>query len=291
MITGKTKVCCLIGNPIEHSISPLIFNKAFEFLNLDFVYLAFRVEEKALNKVIDGIGAFNIRGVNVTIPYKVKVMNFLNKIDRLALEIGAVNTILNENGKLIGLNTDGKGAIRALKENNCKIEGRKVVIIGAGGAGRAVSYFIMKELPEKLVIFNRTKEKAFELADSLKKKFKSNVEAFPLVMHYLKREIENADILINCTSVGMFPNVEATIIPKELLRRDLIVMDIVYNPIETRLLKDVKDVGAKAISGIHMLVYQAALSFKLWTGEEAPIDLMKKIAIQFLRNEKWKGKI
>jgi shikimate dehydrogenase len=291
MITGKTKICCLIGNPVEHSISPLMFNKAFEFLSLDFAYVAFRVEEKELKRAINGIRAFNVRGTNVTIPHKINVMKFLDKIDKLASEIGAVNTILNENGNLVGFNTDGEGAIKALKENNCEIRGRKVIIIGAGGAGRAVSYFIMKEFPEKLVIFNRTEEKAFKLAQSLKRKFELSIEAFPLALTHLKREIENADILINCTSVGMFPNAGISIVPKELLRKDLTVMDIVYNPIETKLLSDAKDVGAKVISGVDMLVHQAALSFKLWTGEEAPIGLMRKTAIQFLESEKWKGKI
>jgi shikimate dehydrogenase len=285
MITGRIKVCCLIGGPVEHSVSPLMFNKAFEFLGLDFVYIAFRVEEMELRNAIKGIKALGIKGVNVTMPHKIKVMKFLDKIDKLALKIGAVNTILNENGKLIGFNTDGEGALRALKENDCKIKERKVMVIGAGGAGRAVSYYMAKESPRELVIFNRTREKAAKLAKSLKKEFRLNIKVLPLTLHYIKREIENADILINCTSVGMFPNINASLLPKEVLRKDLTVMDIVYNPLETKLLKDAKNVGAKVINGVEMLVYQAATSFKIWTEKEAPIDLMKKVAINFLKRK------
>jgi shikimate dehydrogenase len=254
-----------------------MYNKAFEFLGLDYFYVAFRVKEDVLAKAVEGIRSLEIRGANVTIPYKLKVMEYLDEVDDLALEIGAVNTIINEDGRLTGLNTDGVGAIEALREKGCKLKDKRVMILGAGGGGRAVSYFAAREFPSELMILNRTEEKAFGLAQNLKRKFDTDVKHYPL--DSLKKEIENTDVLINCTSVGMFPN-DDSIVPKDFLRKDLTVMDIVYNPIETKLLREAKDVGAKTIDGVGMLVNQGDIAFKLWTGKEAPVGLMRKVVTE-----------
>jgi len=285
MTLYKTKICCVIGDPIEHTLSPLIHNKAFENLGLDFVYIAFRVNREMLGKAIDGIRAFNIHGINITIPHKVRVLEYLDVVNDLVRNIGAVNTIVNDKGRLIGYNTDGEGALRALVKGGVSLSGKKVVVLGAGGAARAIVYFVAKEKPSSIMILNRTREKADELAENVSTKTDLLARAKKLENQSLKDEMQDADLVINCTSVGMAPNIGETPLPKSLLRKDIIVMDIIYNPLETRLLKEAKEAGAITISGIDMFIHQAASAFEIWTGNKAPIDLMKQVAIEALDGE------
>jgi len=285
MTLYKTKVCCVIGDPIEHTLSPLIHNKAFENLGLDFVYVAFRVNREMLGKAIDGIRAFNIHGINITIPHKVRVLEYLDVVNDLVRNIGAVNTIVNEEGRLIGYNTDGDGALRALVKGGVSLSGKKVVVLGAGGAARAIVYFVAKEKPSSIMILNRTREKADELAENVSTKTGMLARAKKLANQSLKYEMQDADLVINCTSVGMAPNIGETPLPKSLLRKDIVVMDIIYNPLETRLLKEAKEAGAITISGVEMFVHQAASAFEIWTGNKAPVDLMKQITIEALEGE------
>ena len=285
MTLYKTKVCCVIGDPIEHTLSPLIHNKAFENLGLDFVYVAFRVNREMLGKAIDGIRAFNIHGINITIPHKVRVLEYLDVVNDLVRNIGAVNTIVNEEGRLIGYNTDGDGALRALVKGGVSLSGKKVVVLGAGGAARAIVYFVAKEKPSSIMILNRTREKADELAENVSTKTDLLARAKKLENQSLKDEMPDADLVINCTSVGMAPNIGETPLPKSLLRKDIVVMDIIYNPLETRLLKEAKEAGAITISGVEMFVHQAASAFEIWTGNKAPVDLMKQITIEALEGE------
>ncbi|MEM3506342.1 MAG: shikimate dehydrogenase [Candidatus Bathyarchaeia archaeon] len=274
-ITGKTKVCCLIGSPIEHSLSPVMHNAAFRALNLDYVYVAFNVNESQLKNAIDGIKALGIHGVNVTTPYKTAVIKFLDKLDESAAEAKAVNTILNVNSKLIGYNTDGIGAINALKENGVLLKDRKVVLLGAGGAARAIAFSLIKNRC-KLVVFNRNFNKAKKLIKDLKKKNKEiEVSCYRLYDENLKKELSDANVLINATSVGMHPKENESLVKKEFLNPSLYVFDIVYNPLETKLLKDAESIVAKVINGLEMLVHQGALSFKIWTRKDAPIEVMK----------------
>ncbi|MEM3526492.1 MAG: shikimate dehydrogenase [Candidatus Jordarchaeaceae archaeon] len=281
MVGGATKVVGVIGDPIEHSLSPKMHNAAFEYLGLDYIYVPFRVLEKDLKNAVRGAKALNLRGFNVTIPHKISIIKFLDEVDLTARKIGAVNTVVNYGGKLMGYNTDGLGALEALKEENVDPEGKKIVIIGAGGAARAIT-FQFASVCSKLVILNRTGIKAVRLAKELTN-FGVEVEGGSLTLKSLESSLSESDILINTSSVGMYPNVNESPVPKDFLRKDLVVFDIVYNPLETMLLKYARSVGAKSINGVGMLVNQGAIGFKMWTGHEAPRDIMRKAVIEGLR--------
>jgi shikimate dehydrogenase len=280
-ISGRTRVCGIIGDPIEHSLSPVMHNAAFQELNLDFVYVAFRVKKNELREAILGARSLDVHGLNVTMPHKNAVMKYLDEIDPTARSIGAVNTILNDKGRLMGYNTDGAGALKALKENGVGLEGKKLLLLGAGGAGRAIAFYAAQEV-EELKILNRTTQKAKELAEALRKKFGKKIDGNSLSAKIIKEELGDADILINATSVGMHPDVDRSLVDPSWLRRDLCVMDIVYNPIETKLAKDARLTGAKVVSGIEMLVYQGAVSFEIWTNHQAPVKVMKEAVLNKL---------
>ncbi len=277
-ISGKTKVCAIIGDPVEYSLSPVMHNAAFKELGLNLVYVAFTVTRNELKEAISGARILGLRGLNVTMPHKNAVMKYLDKLDSTAKSIGAVNTILNNQGKLIGFNTDGTGAMIALQENNIPPVEKKMLLLGAGGAGKAIAFQAAQEV-EELVILNRTSEKAELLAEALRKKFGKKVKGGAFSSEILKEELEDADILVNATSVGMYPDVNGSLVPKSSLRPDLCVMDIIYSPLETKLVMDAKSVGAKVVSGLEMLVYQGAVSFEIWTNCPAPVEVMKKAAL------------
>ena len=283
LISGKTKVCGVIGDPVEHSMSPVMHNAAFKKLGVDYLYVPFRVRKEELGKAIEGVRALNIRGLNVTIPHKVTIIPFLDELDTLAEQIGAVNTIVNNEGVLRGYNTDATGFLQALLEKDIEPKGKNVVILGAGGASRAIS-FILAERGANLVILNRLLELdwAEELARRISEDFGKEVEALELNEKNLARVLEKANILVNATSVGMSPDVDETPVPARLLKPGLVVFDIVYNPIETRLLREAEATGAQTISGLDMLVWQGALAFEQWTGLKAPVDVMKREAIKVL---------
>jgi len=283
-ISGKTRVCAIIGDPVEHSLSPVMHNAAFKELGLNLVYVAFTVTRKELKDAVLGARSLGLRGLNVTMPHKNAVMNYLDETDSTAKAIGAVNTILNNQRKLIGYNTDGKGAMIALQENGIYPEEKKMLLLGAGGAAKAIAFQAAQEV-EELVILNRTSEKATKLAELLCKKFGKKVKGGALSAEVLKEELKNADILVNATSVGMHPDVNVSPVPPDLLRRDLCVMDIIYNPFETKLVKDAKAVGAKVVLGLEMLLYQGAVSFEIWTNCPAPVDVMRKAALNKLAEQ------
>ncbi len=285
MISGKTKVCGVIGDPIEHTMSPVMHNAAFKELGLDYLYVSFRVRKEELGKAVESIRALNIRGLNVTTPHKVAIIPFLDELDPLVERIGAVNTIVNDDGVLTGYNTDATGFLQALLDKGVKPEGKNTVILGAGGASRAIS-FILAERGTHLVILNRLLELdwAEELAQRISQ-VSEKVRALELNEKNLEMMLEGADILINATSVGMSPDVDETPVPARLLKPALIVFDIVYNPIQTRLLKEAEAAGAQTIGGLDMLVWQGAIAFEKWTGRKAPLDLMKKEAIKALGHE------
>lgn len=282
MIGGRTRVVGIIGDPVEHSLSPRMHNAAFEHLKLDYVYVPFRVSSSALKEAIEGVRALNIRGVNVTIPHKVSVIPLLDWVDEEALNIGAVNTIVLENGKLKGYNTDGLGFLEALREEGVEVSGIKAVLIGAGGAARAIAYSLAPMVSE-LVILNRTADKAISLSEELKGKGWS-ARGGRLEKETLEKELRDAELLVNATSVGMYPDVDETPVPREVLNSRLTVFDAVYNPIETRLLRDAKSVGAKVVNGVGMLVNQGAVAFKLWTGVNPPKEVMRRAVIEGLQS-------
>jgi shikimate dehydrogenase len=285
IVSGKTKICGVIGDPIEHTMSPVMHNAAFKLLGLDFIYVPFRVKAEELGKAITGMRALNIRGLNITIPHKVAVLLFLDRLDPLAEKIGAVNTIVNDDGILTGYNTDATGFMQALLDKGIKPQGKNVVILGAGGASRAIS-FILADSGAHLFILNRRLELdwAKELASRISQMFNTEVKAMELNRDNLGETLEKADILVNATSVGMSPDSDQTPVDAKLLRSSLIVFDIVYNPIKTRLLREAEAAGAKTISGLDMLAWQGVLAFEKWTGQKAPINLMKKEATVLLSN-------
>ena len=281
-ISGKTRVCGVIGEPIEHSLSPLMHNAAFEALKLDYVFLAFRVKPAEVESAVNGMRALNIRGLNVTMPHKSTVIKHLDRVDLSAQIVNSVNTVLNKENLLFGFNTDGVGAFKALKENGVDPKGRKVLLLGAGGAARAIAYTMAKEADE-LAVLNRTVKQAQALSKLLEKSFNKKISTGSLSPSDIQNNLQDSDILINATSVGMKPKAEESPVPTKLLRSNLTVMDIVYNPLETKLAKDSMAAGARVVSGVEMLIYQGAASFELWTGKSAPIEVMRQAALKHLQ--------
>jgi shikimate dehydrogenase len=272
VIKGSTKVVGLIGEPVEHSFSPPMHNEAFKTLGLDYVYAPFNVSPDNLKSAIEGANSLNIQGLNVTIPHKINVIKYLNELDPIAELIGAVNTIDFKNLK--GYNTDGIGCIRAIEEVT-KIKDKNIVVAGAGGAARAIVFYLAKYGAEEVNILNRNLKKAENLAnDLLASNLISNVNSSDI--SEISKFISDADILIDTTPVGMHPNVsDEPIVKAADIHEELVVNDIVYNPNETVLLKEAIKANAKVVYGIKMLLYQGAESFKIWTDREAPIDVME----------------
>ncbi|HID47729.1 MAG TPA: shikimate dehydrogenase, partial [Methanococcaceae archaeon] len=261
MINSKTKLLGLIGHPVEHSLSPVMHNRALKDKNLNYVYLAFDVHPNKLKYVVDGAKALGtFKGFNVTVPYKVEVINYLDKLDREAQLIGAVNTVKIEDSIATGYNTDGLGARMALEEEIGKVKGKDILIVGAGGAARAVAFELAKD--NNITVVNRTVERAKLLAEEIWRKLNRKVNYGDL-----KVDLRDYHILIHATPVGMYPHVNVKpVIDLEGIPRDMVVMDLIYNPRETALLREAKKRGAKTINGIGMLVYQGALAFEIWTG-------------------------
>jgi shikimate dehydrogenase len=269
MIDSNTFLCGLIGNPVAHSLSPVMHNQAFAAIGYNAVYLAFRVID--LNSAIKGIKALNFKGVSVTLPHKVAVIQYLDEVDEAAAAIGAVNTIVNNNGKLIGYNTDCQGALQALRTKTA-IQDKSVALIGAGGAARAIGFGLLAA-GGRVTILNRSRTTGERLAGDLKAEF------LPLNDWQPNRY----EILINTTPIGMHPETDATPIRKEDLSKDMVVMDIVYNPLKTRLLKEAEAKKCQTINGIAMFVFQGAHQFELWTGEKAPVDVMQNSVLEALK--------
>jgi len=300
MIDGTTKVIGIIGNPIEHSFSPIMFNAAFQSMNMDYVYVPFKVEKKDIKYAIKGAKAFNIKGLNVTIPHKQKIINELDKFDIMANLIGAVNTIDFKNGISKGYNTDCVGAVKAIKEH-CDIKDKNVVIVGAGGAARAIAFQIAIEEANNLTMINRSPKKAksltYDIETLLSSDFTNDPKLDDMTINFshinsnfnyggldiLSNSLKDSDIFIDTTPVGMYPHInEEPIATADIMHSDLVVNDIVYNPLETSLIKEAKKVNAKTISGEKMLLYQGAENFKIWTGKEAPLDVMEKALLEII---------
>ncbi|MEO5864039.1 MAG: shikimate dehydrogenase, partial [Nitrospiraceae bacterium] len=264
-INAYTQFCGVIGNPVEHSLSPAIHNAAFQKLGLNFVYLAFRVE--AIGDAIKGLRALgNFRGASVTIPHKVSAVSYLDSVDPTAGQIGAINTIVATDGILTGYNTDATGALRALREGRVALEGRQVVMLGSGGAARAIAFALGAETGiDRLIILGIDDQERRVLARDLQSKTGMSVQESSLDEGVLRKVLPNAQVLIHCTPMGMSPKVHETAVPAALLHGGLTVMDIVYNPRDTQLLKDAKAAGCRVIPGLEMFLHQAAAQFELWT--------------------------
>jgi shikimate dehydrogenase len=284
-INGKTRIIGIIGENIENSLSPLIHNQIILKHFLNFCYLPFQVAETDLNKAIQGIKALNIRGANITFPYKEKIIKFLDEVEESARRIRAVNTIVNNKGILTGYNTDVIGFKKSLQEDGkFVIKEKKAVILGAGGAARAVVYALLEEEIEEICIFNRTLEKAKKIKQDLSSFFpKSHIRVFSLEKEDLKDKIEKSHLLVNSTSIGMAIRVDNTPLPDEkLFHPNLLVYDLIYHPAKTLFLRQAEKSGAKIINGLPMLVYQGIESFYLWTGLKPEgkevLEIIKRIA-------------
>ena len=262
IIDQNTNLYGVVGYPIGQSLSPIMHNTAFDARGLNAVYLAF--ETRDIEGCVKGMKALGIRGMSVTIPHKTAVIPLLDGVDDLAKRIGAVNAIVNDDGRLVGYNTDAVGALRAMEEK-IELSGKTCLLIGAGGAARAVG-FVLKENGVKVEVANRSAEKGRALALSL------SCPYIPLD----ELEKTGADILIHTTPVGMTPDTDVSLVPGQILKKGMVVMDIVYNPLETRLLKMAGDRGCLTISGLGMFIHQGAEQFRLWTGLEAPINVMAR---------------
>ncbi|MCZ6799735.1 MAG: shikimate dehydrogenase [Nitrospirae bacterium] len=276
-LSAQTQLCGVLGNPVKHSLSPAIHNAAFQELHLDFVYLAFQVEH--IQPAIEGIRALgNIRGCSVTIPHKVSALPFLDDIDPTAKQIGAINTIVKHEGRLRGINTDATGALRALREAGINPQDERITLIGSGGAARAIAFGLAMDSNIRNVSLLGIDERELHLlANDLRERTGITVSANTLDTASLQPTLEDSSLLIHCTPIGMSPKTEETCIPPELLHPGLTVMDIVYNPLETRLLREAKNKGARTIPGIEMFLYQAVIQFELWTDRPAPVSLMRTV--------------
>lgn len=276
-ITAQTQLCGLLGNPVDHSLSPAIHNAAFEKLGLNFAYLAFPVED--LENAIRGIRALgHIRGFSVTIPHKVSIMPLLDSVETTAKHIGSVNTIIKDRGVLIGSNTDASGALQALRQGGVALADQRVVMLGSGGAARAIAFGLCAEGQiSRLSLLGIDDQERTALATDLRKKTGTAITDNPLNTSTLESALVDAHLLIHCTPIGMHPRIEQSCVQKELLHPGLTVMDIVYNPLHTQLLKDAQAAGCRTIQGIEMFLHQAIGQFELWTGQPAPVDTMRNV--------------
>ena len=281
-ITGHTELIGLMAYPIRHSSSPAMHNEAFAYLGLDYAYLAFEVDNSTLEDAVKGLRALKLVGSNVSMPNKTVVHKYLDELSPAAKMCGAVNTIVNDNGKLIGHITDGTGFMQALKDNDIDVIGRKMTIAGAGGAATAIEIQAALDGVEEMSIFN-IKDKFWDNAVATVEKINANTNCKAALydlnnLDMLRREIADSYMFTNATGVGMKPLEGKAVIPDaSFLRKDLIVTDTVYSPAETELLRMAKEVGCKRMNGYGMMLFQGAAAFKLWTGKEMPIAHMKEV--------------
>ncbi len=273
---SHTALFGVIGDPIRHSKSPIMLNRAFRETGVNGVYAAFHVTPERLEQAIAGVRGLGFRGLNVTIPHKVEVMQFLDEISEGAQAIGAVNTIVNENGRLIGYNTDGIGYVRSLKEEaEPDLSGKTIVVFGAGGAARGILWALAQEGPAAIFVANRTEAKAVELAGS----FPSAMRISAVPGNGMQSVVAEADVVVNTTSVGMSPNVDALPIDPAWLKPGAVASDLIYNPLKTAFLSRAEERGCRIHGGLGMFVYQGAYAFEYWTGKPAPIAAMREVVL------------
>jgi len=277
IVGGKTKIAGVIGYPIEHTLSPLMHNRAFEYLGLNYVYVAFSVKPKFLEEAINSLEALNIRGINVTIPHKENVIKYLDKTDSLAKKIGAVNTIVNVNGNLVGYNTDAYGFLKSLKKRfNPKY--KSIFIFGAGGVARAIGYVLLTQQINKIYVTDKDNSKAVKLVRRLGKRGSTFV---PHNMDKIKEVLSRTDLFINATSVGMHAD-DPCVVNPDWLHKNLFIYDVVYNR-ETQLTRSAKLKKIPYLDGIDMFVNQGAVAFEYWIKKTAPIKIMYKAVRSALR--------
>ena len=266
------KLFGVLGNPIGHTMSPAMHNDLFSLYNMDAIYLPFQVKDEDLHDAVNGLRALGAVGFNVTIPHKSKIIPFLDEVDDLAASIGAVNTVVNQNGKLIGYNTDGLGFLKGLNGIVSEVKGKRILVIGAGGAARAIYFTLAKENPIQIDIANRTVEKAVGLIAECP--YPNSSRAFTI--EEAGKLVGEYDLFIQTTMIGMSPKITEQPLSLQNLSTQTVVCDIIYNPLETRFLHEASEKGATVQNGIDMFVYQGALAFEKWTGIFPDIKRMKE---------------
>jgi shikimate dehydrogenase len=273
----------VIGDPVEHSLSPQIHNAAFRETGLDFSYVAFHVKKGETENAIRGMRGFGIRGLSVTIPHKVDIVPYLDSVDEIARNVGSINTVVNDEGHLTGFSTDGPGALRALRAGGCDPKGQRVLLLGSGGAARAIAFSLATISPApELTILGVEVDELSGLRTDLLERTPLTVVSLPYAEQELRDASANSGLIINATPLGMTPNVDVSPLAEELITVDHTVFDIVYTPFETKLLRGAKAAGAQAIPGIGMFVQQAAIQFELWTGRPAPLSVMTRTVTEAL---------
>ena len=278
-----TKLVILLGNPLGHSISPPMHNRVFEKLGLDFCYMPVEVTAENLQAVFSGLSKMNVAGFNVTIPHKIAIMEYLDELDPLAATIGAVNTITVTNGITKGYNTDGAGFVRSLEERGkLSVKGKRIYMTGCGGGARAIAMTLAFQGAEKIYLQNRTLAKAESLADEINTKIRNCAEVIGPSPFNRQEAIAASSVLINGTSLGMHPREGVLSVDESLIAPHLIVADIVYNPLMTRLLKTAQAKGCTIIDGLGMLIYQGAAAFKLFTGHDPIVEEMSEVVYSIM---------
>lgn len=277
-----TQFCTVIGNPIEHSLSPAIHNAGYAKLGLDFVYVANRVEK--VKGALESMRALeNFKGMSITIPHKIDAIQYVDTIPEMDRAIGSINTVVKENGKLEGLNTDGPGALKALEDAGVDLNGKHILMLGAGGASRAIAFTLAWDPRIKaMTLLDIDKAMLESLGGDLKEKTETQIYTAIMDEQALKSAMSKSDIIIHCTPIGMHPKTDATLVPKELFRQGQVVFDIVYTPLETKLIKEAKENGLKTVSGMDMFVNQAALQFERFTGSPAPVEVLREVVLSHL---------
>lgn len=281
-ISGHTQLLALLGSPVGHSASPAMYNYSFEKLGLDYAYVAFDVKEEGMEQAIEAMKLFNMRGCNVTMPGKNIAVKFMDELSPAAELIGAVNTIVNDNGHLTGHNTDGVGFVRNLKEHGVEVAGKKLVIAGGGGAATAIQCQCALDGAREITIFNKKDaffQRSVDTAEKIMKKLpECIVNVYDIDdIDKMKEEINSAEIFINGTIVGMKPMDDQSVIKDtSVFRKDLVVCDVVYNPEETKLLREAREAGCTCIGGKGMLLWQGVAAFKLYTGQDMPVEEVKE---------------
>ncbi|MGI6006811.1 MAG: shikimate dehydrogenase [Ruminococcus sp.] len=281
-ITGHTKLTALLGKPVAHSLSPLMHNEAFHLLGLDYVYLCFEVDESTLPVAVAGLKASGIRGFNLTMPNKNKIMDLLDDLSPAAKMIGAVNTVVNENGKLIGHNTDGTGFMRSAADAGFDLKGKRMTLLGAGGAATAIAAQASLDGMKEIRIFLRSTSRFYNRIQNLADIINRTTGCCASLhdnndQQALKTSLDSSDILVNATSVGMEPNTDASLITDpSMFHSKLAVADIIYEPRKTKLLALAESAGCPVMNGLYMLLYQGAEAFRLFTGKEMPTEKIKE---------------
>jgi shikimate dehydrogenase len=277
-IDAKTRVCAVIGHPVGHSLSPAMHNAAFEALDLPFVYVAHDVPPGKVGQVLVGVRAMGYRGLSVTIPHKVEAMEGVDHVDETAQGIGCINTVVNEEGRLLGYNSDGRGALNALTDADAGPQGKRVLMLGSGGAARAIAMTLACEAPpEHLMILGVVADELKQLVEDIQQRGRCAVDGGELNGDALCKELAQSDLVLHCTPVGMHPREAESLVDPGDIRKEMVFFDAVYNPRRTKLLQDAAAVGCRTVEGLEMFLGQAYVQFELWTGKPAPREVMRQI--------------